>query len=139
MFITEQPLGSRTSHCQLSCTPSTTVCHRNLNSGSPPAIWTLVHHQDPAGSTKINDRTDPVISPVEIFTRAEKVTPSLQICSSVILPRAHWLLGKFCSATSTTSLTLGCCWSGLHFPRAESGTKYSRFRPSSTRRLICVR
>ncbi|KRZ52142.1 hypothetical protein T02_2984 [Trichinella nativa] len=43
---------------------------------SPPR-WTLVHHDDWAGSTKISDLTDLVIIPLEIFTRAERATPSM--------------------------------------------------------------
>ncbi|KRX13987.1 hypothetical protein T07_11372 [Trichinella nelsoni] len=48
----------------------------------------LVHHEHPAGSTKINDRTDLVIMPLAIFTRVDREIPSPPSCNSVI-PRTH--------------------------------------------------
>ncbi|KRY56238.1 hypothetical protein T03_4226 [Trichinella britovi] len=49
-----------------------------VNFQQSPPRWTMVHHDDWAGSTKISDLTDLVIIPLEIFTRAERATPSMQ-------------------------------------------------------------
>ncbi|KRX35338.1 hypothetical protein T05_2492 [Trichinella murrelli] len=48
-----------------------------VNFQQSPPRWTMVHHDDWAGSTKISDLTEIVIIPLEIFTRAERATPPM--------------------------------------------------------------
>ncbi|KRX37638.1 hypothetical protein T05_12974 [Trichinella murrelli] len=66
-----------TNEQRLSTTQTPTTITQHSNFQQSPPRWTMVHHDDWAGSTKISDLTDLVIIPLEIFTRAERATPSM--------------------------------------------------------------
>ncbi|KRZ49355.1 hypothetical protein T02_6870 [Trichinella nativa] len=65
------------------------VNYRCLQFPTASPRWTLVHHDDSAGSTKISDLTDLVINPSEIFTRDFAATKRVSTRPSLCVRRRY--------------------------------------------------